>query len=89
MIFEIDAKIIVKAVQSRAFPRTKWGQITKNVARVFKDNDDFTISWVKRDNNHVAHTLAKWAILEPNKQWVNSMPICISNHVQKDMGHVT
>jgi ribonuclease HI len=89
IIFESDAEAVVKAIQNGSYPRLRWGQIAKQAARAIKENDDFSVSWVRRENNYVAHTLARWAILEPNKQWIHALPICISHHVQKDMGHVT
>jgi ribonuclease HI len=89
VIFETDAQAIVKAIRTRTFPRTSWGEIAKHFSRVFSSNEDFSITWVRRENNQAAHTLARWAVLEPNKQWLNSFPMCIINHVQKDIGHVT
>ncbi|KAK2374342.1 Ribonuclease H superfamily protein [Trifolium repens] len=89
VIFETDAEVIVTAIRNKAFPRTNWGQIAKRCSRVLSFNDDYTTSWVRRDKNYAAHTLARWAVVEPNKHWTNSFPLCILNHVQKDMGNVT
>jgi ribonuclease HI len=89
VIFETDAEVLVTAIRNKAFPRTNWGQIAKRCSRVLSFNDDYTTSWVRRDKNYAAHTLARWAVVEPNKHWTNSFPLCILNHVQKDMGNVT
>jgi ribonuclease HI len=87
VIFESDAATIVKAINSKTFPRNAWGQVAKMCARVCDRNENFTIQWVSRDMNQAAHYLARWALVEPNKSW-SSGPRCILTHIQKDMGFV-
>jgi ribonuclease HI len=89
VIFESDAATIVKAIQTKSIPRNHWGQLAHKCLRVFNRNPSFSIMWVNRDGNTAAHTLARWALIEPDKSWPNSGPSCIWNHIQKDMGIVT
>jgi hypothetical protein len=45
--------------------------------------------WVKGKDNWAAHNMARWAVLEPNKEWVSDFPICLKPIIQKDMGVVS
>jgi hypothetical protein len=56
--------------------------------RFLKANPSSSIKWTKRDNNRVAHELAKWAETQPNSNWINSVPSCILPYIHKDMGFV-
>jgi ribonuclease HI len=88
IIFESDAANIVKALQTRSIPRNQWGQIARKCVRILDTNPNFSIQWVQRNGNSVAHTLARWALVEPDKTWQNIGPSCIWTHTQKDMGFV-
>jgi ribonuclease HI len=88
IIIELDAEKIVKAYHQKIYPRTKWGQIVKNCARVSNQIENCSVSWVSRKSNQAAHYLARWAILEPNRDWSNNYPSCISQHLQNDMPFV-
>jgi hypothetical protein len=50
-----------------------------------KEKQNITNVWTKRSGNSVAHELAKWATIEPNKEWGTLAPYCIHPHIQKDM----
>ncbi|GAU16215.1 hypothetical protein TSUD_298470 [Trifolium subterraneum] len=89
VIFEMDAEIIVNALKRKVYPRNRWGQIVKTCSRVLEAHKDYSIGWVKRGRNKVAHSLARWAITEPNRYWPSDFPVCIITHVQKDMEFVT
>jgi ribonuclease HI len=88
VIFESDAATVVRAIQANSFPRTAWGQIAKNCARVCDRNESYSVNWVSRVGNQSAHALARWAEVEPDKVW-SFGPSCIQTHIQKDMGLVS
>jgi ribonuclease HI len=85
IIVEMDSRTIVTAVQKRQYPRCYWGRIAKRCGDLFDQNPRFKINWVRRSGNTVAHALANWARLEPNKYWNDQFPLCINDMIQKDI----
>ncbi|KAK2430241.1 hypothetical protein QL285_028598 [Trifolium repens] len=85
---ELDAAMIVNAITRKEFPRTNWGKSVRNSARVLNQLDNVSVSWVNREGNLAAHTLAWWALREPNRNWFKSFPSCILAHIHKDMSSV-
>ncbi|GAU15609.1 hypothetical protein TSUD_108680 [Trifolium subterraneum] len=54
-------------------------------ARALLENNPLAdINWVCRKGNRVAHTMAKWAEIEPNQEWILTIPLCIGPLIQKD-----
>jgi transcription termination factor NusB len=85
IIIEFDAEKIVKAFQKQLYPRSIWGHIVKDCARVSNQIENCSVSWTSRNNNQVAHNLARWAVLELNKDWSNNYPSCITQNIQNDI----
>jgi ribonuclease HI len=85
VIIEMDSQIVVKAVLERKTTRKGWGAIVQRCMRFLKDNPNSSVIWTKRVNNGTTHALAKWAFVEPNKDWTTNVPFCIMPHIQKDM----
>jgi ribonuclease HI len=88
IILESDAANVVKALQSRSIPRNQWGQLALDCIKILDRNPSFSVVWVHRSGNTAAHTLTRWALVEPDKTWSNSGPSCIWTHLQKDLGFV-
>jgi ribonuclease HI len=88
VIFEMDSMIVVNAVKKEAAVRRNWGFIVLRCVNFLKSNPNSSIKWTKRDNNRVAHELAKWALRQPNSNWTNSVPSCILPFIHKDRGYV-
>jgi ribonuclease HI len=86
---ELDSAIIVNAIARKNFPRTNWGKSIRNSSRVLSKLNNVSVSWVSRDGNRAAHALARWALREPNRNWVSNYPSCILTHIQKDMSFVS
>jgi ribonuclease HI len=84
-IIELDAKVIVDTIHSGRNPRTNWGCITTRCREWLKEKQNITVVWTKRSGNNVAYELAKWAAIEPNKDWGILAPYCILLHIQKDV----
>jgi ribonuclease HI len=84
-VIEMDAKVIVDAVNKRRNPRTDWGKITTKCWEWMRNRQGITLEWMDRKGNGVAHELAKWADKEPNTYWNHSLPYCVISHIQKDM----
>ncbi|MCH82290.1 ribonuclease H protein [Trifolium medium] len=85
VVVEMDDALVVKAIQQSSFPRSGWGQIAKACSRVFSESGTMQIKWVCRKFNIVAHNLARWAFVEPNREWVDVFPNCILGQLQKDL----
>jgi ribonuclease HI len=71
---EMDAKTIVDSARKKTYPRFYWGKIARNCGDVMNRKPNVSIRWVRRTGNKVAHSLAKWAILEPNQDWASVVP---------------
>jgi ribonuclease HI len=87
-LIELDAAIIVNALNRKDFPRTNWGKSTRNSARVLSQLNNVSVTWVNRRSNQAAHALARWALREPNRIWFSDFPFCILTHIRKDMSSV-
>jgi ribonuclease HI len=88
VIIELDAKAIVDAVHGQKEARTPWGVIATQCAEWVKENEGIAVVWTRRNGNKVAHELAKWAGVEPNREWNSNLPYCIIPHIQNDMSSV-
>jgi hypothetical protein len=86
--FELDSMIIVRVVRDNAQIRRSWGFVVKRCVYFLKENPRASIAWTIRENNRVAHELARWAENEPNFDWHFCVPMCIDPFIQKDMGFV-
>jgi ribonuclease HI len=72
VIIKMDVATIVRAIHSKTFPRNYWGQLAYQCARVLDEKDNISLQWVSRKGNEVAHSLARWAIKEPNRFWASN-----------------
>jgi ribonuclease HI len=85
VIMEMDSQVVVKAVLERKSNRKGWGTIVQRCVKFLADNPNSSVAWTKQVNNGAVHALAKWAFVEPNKDWTTNVPFCIMPHIQKDM----
>ncbi|GAU39202.1 hypothetical protein TSUD_270460 [Trifolium subterraneum] len=85
IIIENDNEVIMKAINLKKFPRLLWGQLAKQIRVLIDANPQLSIQWVGRNRNTVAHVIAEWAEVEPNKTWVDNLPPHIVGHIQRDM----
>jgi ribonuclease HI len=86
--FEMDSMIIVRAVRDNAHIRRSWGFVVKQCVDFLKANPRASIAWTRRENNRIAHEVARWAENEPSSDWHFCVPMCINPFIQKDMGFV-
>jgi ribonuclease HI len=85
VIIETDAKILTTALEKKLFPRTNWGNVMRKVSRGLASLESVSVSWVNRKGNQVAHNLARLALEEPNKVWLQNFPTCIASYILSDM----
>jgi hypothetical protein len=70
----------MKAVHEGNYPKTYWGFIVRRGGELLHRRRNAEITWVGRSGNKVAHHLARWASIEPNKEWDSVVPPdCLSN----------
>ncbi|KAK2393328.1 Polynucleotidyl transferase, ribonuclease H superfamily protein [Trifolium repens] len=74
VIVESDNQMVVKAIQNRRFNRKYWGHLAREIRETLDESPNLSICWANRNKNVVAHSLAKWAEVEPNKTWINNPP---------------
>jgi hypothetical protein len=82
----MDNQTVVNAVKNQTRIRKQWETMMNRCISFLKANTNSTIAWVNRAGNHVAHEVAKWTEQEPNRDWPNSVPMCITTpHILKNM----
>jgi ribonuclease HI len=84
-IIKTDAKMVVDAIQQDSHRRSYRGKRAKKIGKLLKQHSHVSVRWVRRTGNRVAHLLANWAAIEPNRFWSHNLPIHIVNHIQNDM----
>ncbi|XP_045791640.1 uncharacterized protein LOC123886358 [Trifolium pratense] len=83
VIIEMDSQLLVNAVKGKTLIRKNWGCVVRRCIKLLEDNPNIDIRWVKRSANRVAHDMANWAEIEPNREWGNDVPLCIWPFIQK------
>jgi hypothetical protein len=58
---EGDAQTVVTAINSLVFDRSRLGHIVEDVRLEVQDLGPWKFTFVKRDGNHAAHSLSKFA----------------------------
>ncbi|CAJ2675264.1 unnamed protein product [Trifolium pratense] len=85
IIVEMDAKMVVDAVKTKHYPRVYWGKIAQKGGEWLSNHPNVSVNWIGRVGNRVAHNLAKWALVEPNKNWLSNVPPQIALFIQNDI----
>ncbi|CAJ2673653.1 unnamed protein product [Trifolium pratense] len=88
VIFELDSQVVVNAVRKQREIRRNWGQAVQRCKQFLSTNPRSDINWVPRRANQAAHEMARWAEVEPNKDWTSNFPSCIWPIIQKEIGNV-
>ncbi|KAF5452147.1 hypothetical protein F2P56_027178 [Juglans regia] len=85
VIFEGDAQVIVKAVNSKEEDRSAYGSIVEASKKLISSWKDWSVEFVYRHANEAAHTLAKEALhLDTEFVWIEEIPNCIRNITEKE-----
>jgi hypothetical protein len=59
VVIESDANKVVKAIQTKNFPRVYWGSVVRNCVNLLTALPNVSVVWGKRGGNKVAHHLAR------------------------------
>jgi ribonuclease HI len=69
MIIEMDTNMVVQALKKKNFSRIYWGKIARRCDLLLRALPNASLKWIRRTGNNIAHSLAKWAIVQPNMDW--------------------
>ncbi|XP_042939569.1 uncharacterized protein LOC122274612 [Carya illinoinensis] len=84
-IFEGDAQTVIMAVNREEEDMSCIGSVIEDVKVLFKQNTDWKLQFTHRENNIVAHTLARNALgLLEQKVWIEDMPAFIVKELESD-----
>ncbi|MCI41670.1 hypothetical protein A2U01_0062903, partial [Trifolium medium] len=86
VIIETDSLTLVQAVEANKSIRRSWGVVVQRCIDFLRRNPSSSVKWIRREQNCVAHQLARWAEVEQNRDWAYSVPDCIIPLIQKDLG---
>lgn len=85
VIIESDAKKIVDGINKHSFSRIYWGRIGRCCLKKMRSLQNVSVNWISRNSNWATYAIAKWAEIEPNRDWICNFPTPIFTHIQKYM----
>jgi len=74
VLFETDCKFLVDALTSPAVLISEFGNLVSQCRRLLSSNPDYVVSFVKRQANKVAHTIARASLSHPSLYTFNDVP---------------
>ncbi|KAF5477697.1 hypothetical protein F2P56_004314 [Juglans regia] len=84
--FEGDAQAVVKDVNSMEEDLSCRGHIIEDIKAIMLGRRDWTVQFIGRKGNEVAHLLAKYALnIDFDKRWIDECPDFIFLQVCKDI----
>ena len=80
--FEGDAKVVVDAVNSAEADGSWLGHLIEDIKRNLISLAGWRMSFVRREGNHMAHKLTKYAILKNiTATWRGEVPACLHDQI--------
>ncbi|XP_042954577.1 uncharacterized protein LOC122290987 [Carya illinoinensis] len=90
IILEGDAKNVIDRVNSATEDESEWGQIITDLKTVLGRCDGWSLNFIHREKNGVAHFLAKMALnLDEERCWIEEGPIQIEQLIVKEKSCIT
>jgi len=74
VIFESDCKFVVDAVNSSQVPHNEIGDIISRCQDLLSSHSQFIVSYVRRQANKVAHSIARASLSHPNPYIFDHVP---------------
>ncbi|XP_042969071.1 uncharacterized protein LOC122301753 [Carya illinoinensis] len=85
VVFEGDAKVIIDAVKNTEENLSTIGHLIEDIRKAMVNRQHWSIQFVYREQNNVAHILAKNALRSVEEQvWVEEVPACIAHRLEQD-----
>jgi len=66
VMFETDSKILFDAIASTTTPINEFGDLVTHCRSLLRNRLDFVVSYVRRQANRVAHSIARASLSHPN-----------------------
>jgi ribonuclease HI len=85
VIFETDSKNVMDAIHHFRGRCSEFSAFVNNINNTLSCNQNFTIKFVKRQTNMVAHTLVRAAISWSHRCTFETLPICITLLLNNEM----
>jgi len=74
VLFETDCMSLVDALTSPAISISEFGNLVSQCRRLLSSNLDYVVSFVKRQANRVAHTIARASLSHSSPHTCNDVP---------------
>jgi len=66
VLFETDSKILSDAINSNFTPSNEFGDLVIQCRSLLLDRPDFAVSYIRRQANRVAHSIARASLSNPS-----------------------
>jgi ribonuclease HI len=83
--FELDCKLVVDSIVDRTNNQAEFGTIISICKSLLSQSPNFKISFVRRQANSVAHSLAKVSRMYARHQVFDLIPSCIHSIVRNEI----
>jgi ribonuclease HI len=85
VLFETDSKTVADAILHQRSGYSEVNLLVGHISNLLLSNANFSVKFIKRQANMVAHTLARAAISWPSRCSFETLPICITQLLLNEM----
>jgi hypothetical protein len=85
VIFESDSKSVVDAIHHLRGGNSKFSLLICHINNLLLSSPNFTVKFIKRQTNIVAHTLTRAVISWSRRCTFKTLPLCISPFLINEM----
>ena len=72
--FETYIKVLVDAIHNNSVHLNEFGDIISQCRNILSTNPDFRVSYVRRQENRVAHSIARASLSQPSPNLFHQVP---------------
>jgi hypothetical protein len=85
VVFESDAKSVVDALHYYRGGNSEFSLLVGHINNLLLSSPNFSVKFIKRQANMVAHTLARAAVSWPSRCSFETLPLCIQSTLMNEM----
>ncbi|XP_045791962.1 uncharacterized protein LOC123886715 [Trifolium pratense] len=85
VIFETDFKSVVDAITHFRGGSSEFSSLISHITNILSCNPNFTVKFIKRQANMIAHILARTAVSWPRRYTFESLLLCITTLLNNEM----
>lgn len=82
---ESDCESLIKEMKNSHNHRTVWGKCIRRIRSSLSQFEEVVFSHIRRENNQVAHVLARLVHRFRNNYWIEDVPMEVQNHLYFDI----